>query len=319
MIFKMKKTYLLTMLFAAFALVACEGDDDTPEPEPTPAPAPTPTPTQPSTPTLYDYNALISQHDHLLMSYSKNGQTAYSMEYDSKRRLTSVKGAEGYALGFSIDYDKRTITENRQQGNRVYQFTLNKQGYIDSLACNYSLLNHDYRVKLVYEYDSDYLTKASFTYLEDGKPSYAGIDYHEATYQYTDGLLTTVKYGDTTWKFSYGDVTNTDRLHPVGFCPLMVSFIMPNECTMSANDLLYYTGLFGKISAKLPDGLTFYKNFTYDHPENYQQNEEYGYITEYAFSYTSDTNGIASMTMTMPKRQGMYPPYEITFQYANNQ
>ena len=50
--------------------------------------------------------------------------------------------------------------------------------------------------------------------------------------------------------------------------------MMPDKCEISANDLLYYTGLFGKVSAKMPDKLTLYTNYAYDHQENYQLYKE---------------------------------------------
>lgn len=275
-------------------------------------------PQETTTPTIYDYNALVSQHNHLLNSYSSDGNTIYWMEYDNQRRLTSVKGSESYSIGsFVIDYDKRTITEK----DHIYNFSLNKQGYIDTLVCDYDVLGIHMREMLAYEYDGDYLKKASFQFFENGKPGYAGIDYNEATYQYESGLLSIVRYGGVTWEFSYGEIANPDRLSPVSFCPLMVFFNMPTLFTIGENDMLYYTGLFGKVSDKLPDTLFYYTDYSYDiiknNYEEYQKNKDYYdfYVNKFTFSYTTDENGIASMSTFWHNRNEWYSPFNFAFRY----
>ena len=276
---------------------------------------------EPSVLSLYDYNELVGQRNHLLKSYSKNGEIIYRMEYDNQRRLISIKGSEGYAMGVEIDYDKRCIIQNTLQMDKVYRFSLNKQGFIDTLACDYELFGNQFRNVLAYEYDGDYLKKASFQFFENGKPGYAGIDYLEATYQYENGLLTTVRYGDVTWEFTYGEIINPDRLSPVGCCPLMVFRNMPNNISLRGNDLLYYTGLFGKVSDKMPDRLLFYTDYVYDfihnHIEEYQKNKDFydHNVIEYAFTYMTDEDGILSMSVFRPVYKEFDPPYNYAFQY----
>ena len=308
---KLNKNIVMGLCLALFVCLSCSKDDENgtlPKEDPHEGP---------TTPTVYDYNPLVSDRIQFLKSYSRNGNTIYQMGYDNQRRLTSVKGSEGYAFGFEIDYDKRSITEKRLQEDRLYRFTLNRQGYIDTMVCDYNLLDHTYREVLVYEYDGDYLKKASCEFTENGMWVNVGIDHYEATYQYEKGLLTTVKYGDVAWVFTYGETANPDRLSPVGFCPLMVFTDMPDKIRICANDLLYHTGLFGLVSDKLPDSLTLYTNYLYDNLEEYLKNKEMyrTYISEYAFTYTTDQKGVVSMSATMPTNPYMDLHYNFSFIY----
>ena len=264
----------------------------------------------------YAFNPIVSQHDRLLTQYAKNGNTAYQLTYDSQRRVLSITGTEGYAAGFYIDYDQKTITEDRITYNKVYHFSLNKDGYIAALWCSYNLGGHQWEDKFQYEYDGDYLKKALCEFYGDGKPTWNGVDYNEASYQYENGNLKVVKYGGVAWVFTYSDTANPDRLSPVGFCPLMFSNYMSDECTMSATDLLYYSGLFGKVSSALPDQLTLYTGFLYDNLELYEKDKDrYSmYVQEYRFAYTKDENGIKSMSMEIPGRT-IPQPYNIEYQF----
>lgn len=264
----------------------------------------------------YAFNPIVSQHDHLLTQYAKNGNTAYHVAYDNQRRVTSIIGSEGYAFGYRIDYDKKTITEKQSSYNITYHFSLNKEGYIDALWSDYSLDGHQLQNKYKYEYEGDYLKKATCEFYTDGKPTWNGVDYNEAIYQYENGNLKVLKYGDVAWVFTYGDTTNPDRLSPTGFCPLMFSNYMPDKCTMSATDLLYYSGLFGKVSSALPDQLVVYTSYLYDNLDLYEKNKKYYsmYVQEYHFTYEKDENCIKSMFMETPS-ETIPLPYNIEYQF----
>lgn len=196
----------------------------------------------------------------------------HQAKYDEQNRLISLDVADNY---LRIDYEAGTITAYEGQssgGERVYEFSLNKDGYIETLHLD----EYDYTQR--------------FTYNSDGYLIETNDNYYKEIYEWKDGnLVRNIDWDleedreNASCEFEYNDMPNISGIYPHdAWVYIGYGLLLEN----AYNDLLWASNLFGKQSKNLVSA-----SFDEDekHTYTYRTNGE-GYVT----SCTRDGEDVTS-------------------------
>ena len=222
---------------------SCGDDNDDQEPTVTTTPSPTSNPSNPDIPGTSGciYTDATGQRfvlDKIIVSDRDMTETI-PLSYDNSGKVTSfyLDADDGY-VSYSINYATRTIKWDENGDIDTFIFTLNQDGYLNSLTSS------DNSDKYDIAYEDGYLTMVTGRHIDSSYDS-----TFKYIYTWQDGGITNVTSysGNQSWS-SKTDFVNTVA-NP---CPSYPWGCYGYDTFEDDLDFLWMAGLLGKAPSKLP-------------------------------------------------------------------